>query len=152
VKNGGGIMAGIESCHLRLQQQIDCQLEVEPRSALLEWENAGWNEEAGTDGDEAPLKYLALVLLVAIEGGAGRFTLDRDRGATVFADSTYTVPKAPPQYIARSLEILREITGLEGCPKGQGVLSLGIRGDSLDLIVQKEAGLHIITMPELAAY
>lgn len=144
-------MAGVESPHLRLQQQIDCQLEVEPRRTLSAWERAGWNEEPGTDADEAPLKYLALVLLDAIEERAVRLSMDRDTGVTVFADATYTLPKAPPHYIARSLEILREIIGLEGCSKGEGTLSLGIRGDSLDIIVQKDAGLHIISIPGLAA-
>jgi len=34
---------------------------------------------------------------------------------------------------------------------GQGKLALGIRNDSLELIVQKEAGLHIINIPGIAS-
>jgi len=139
-------MADTDSPHLRLQQQIDCQLEVEPRSALATWERTGWSEEAGTDGDEAPLKYMALVLLDAIEERAVRLSVDKDRGVTVYADETYSLPQAPAHFIARGLEILREITGLDG-PRGEGTLSLGLRNDSLELIIQKEAGLHMINIP-----
>lgn len=143
-------MMDMESSHLRLQQQIDCQLEVTPREVLKVWEKNGWPEEPGTDGDEAPLKYMALVLLDAIEEKAVRLTIEKDQGVAVYADSTYTLPKAPPHYIARGLEILREICGMEG-PKAQGKLSLGIRSDSLELIIQKDAGMHIINMPGIAS-
>lgn len=144
-------MPDMESPHLRLQQQIDCQLEAKPRPTLEAWEKAGWKDEPGTDVDESPLKYMALVLLDAIEERAPRLSIEKDQGVTVFADSTYTLPKAPPQIIARGLEILREITGLEG-PKGQGTLALGIRNDSLEIIVQKDAGTHIINIPGIDQY
>jgi hypothetical protein len=138
-----------ESSHLRLQQQIDCQLETKARNALETWEFGGWNEEPGTDGDEAPLRYLALVLLDAIEERATRLSLDKDAGVTVYADHTYALPKAPAHYIARALEILREITGMSELA-GQGKLALGLRNDSLELILQKDRGLHIITFPGIA--
>jgi hypothetical protein len=143
-------MGGTESPHLRLQQQVDCQLEVKPRPALEAWEKNNWNEDPGTDGDEAPLKYMALVLLDAIEERAVRLTIDRDEGVTVFADATYNLPKAPAHFIARGLEILREIVGLEG-PSGQGTLVLGVRSDNLEVIIQKQAGKHILNIPGVAA-
>jgi hypothetical protein len=121
-------------------------LEVKPKDALALWERQGWREEPGTDGDEAPLKYLALILLDAIEEKAVRLAVEKDEGVTVYADKTYALPKAPAHMIARSLEILREMVGLEA-PSGQGTLSLGIRNDSLELILQKQAGKHIITIP-----
>jgi len=148
---GGAVMPDVESPHLRLQQQIDCQLEVTPRPTLEAWERAGWKDEPGADLDESPLKYMALVLLDAIEERAPRLSIDKDQGVKVFADSTYTLPKAPAHIIARGLEILREITGLEG-PAGQGKLALGIRNDSLDLIIQKDAGMHIINIPGIDQY
>jgi len=89
-------MADTESPHLRLQQQIDCQLEIKPLEALKAWESEGWKELPGTDADEAPLKYMALAILEAIEERAVRLSLDKDQGVTVFADKTYTIPKAPP--------------------------------------------------------
>lgn len=135
-----------ESSHARLQRQIDCQLETKPQEALTAWEMSGWREEPGTDGDEAPIKYLALVLLEAIESRSVRLSIDRDRGVTILGDSTYVLPKAPPMYIARGLEILREIAGMER-GDSQARISLGVRNDSLDLIIQKEAGLHIINIP-----
>lgn len=138
-------MADLESPHLRLQQQIDCQLEVNPKEALATWEKQGWREEPGTDADEAALKYLALVLIDAIEEKAVRLALDKDTGVIVYGNSTYELPKAPQHYIARGLEILREITGIDG-PSGEGTLALGVRDDSLDLVIQKQAGKHIINI------
>jgi len=143
-------MADSENPHLRLQQQVDCQLEVKARDALAAWEKNGWHEEPGTDGDEAPLKYLALVLLDAIEERAVRLSVERDKGVTVYGESTYTLPQAPAHYIARGLEILREIAGV-GAGKGEGKIALGIRNDSLELILQKDAGLHIINIPGVGA-
>lgn len=144
-------MPDVESPHLRLQQQIDCQLEVTPRPTLEAWERSGWKDEPGTDVDESPLKYMALVLLDAIEERAPRLSIDKDHGVTVFAASTYTLPKAPPHIIARGLEILREITGLEGA-RGQGTLALGIRNDSLEIVIQKDAGTHIVNIPGIDQY
>ena len=65
---------------------------------------------------------------------------------TVHGNTTYTLPKAPTHIIARGLEIIREISGLEG-GKGKGTLSLGIRNDSLEVIIQKDAGLHVFNIP-----
>lgn len=135
-----------DSLHRRLQQHVDCQLETRPRRVLEEWEQSGWQEERGTDVDEAPLKLMALYLLDAIEGRAVRLTVDKDEGVTIYADETYNLPKAPPHFIARGLEILREIMDMKG-PKGQSTLALGIRNDRLELIIQKDRGLHVITMP-----
>lgn len=142
-------MSDRESQHQRLQQQIDCQLEVKPRDALAQWEKEGWKEEPGTDVDEAPLKYIALVLLEAIEERAVRTAVDKDLGATVYADNTYTLPKAPTEYIARGLEILREIADIRGA-EGEGTIALGVRNDSIEIILQKDAGQHIINIPGVA--
>lgn len=138
-----------ESAHLRLQQQIDCQLEVTPSTVLRAWETAGWKDEPGTDLDEAPLKYMALVLLDAVEDRASRVAVDKDEGVTVFSDTPHALPKPPPHIIARGLEILREISGLAGT-KGEATLALGIRNDSLTLTIQKDAGKHMINIPGIA--
>lgn len=141
-------MSGLASPQLKLQRQIDCQLEVNAHAALSAWESAGWNEEPGTDPDEAPLKYMALILLEAIEEKAIRITMDKDSEPTVYGDITYTLPKAPSGYIARGLEILREIAGMEG-PHARGSIALGVRNDSIELVLQKDGGRHTLTMPGL---
>ena len=41
-------MAEQESSHLRLQQQVDCQLETKARTALEAWEISGWNESSSS--------------------------------------------------------------------------------------------------------
>lgn len=141
-------MVSVDSSHARLQQQLDCQLEANPLETLKAWEKNGWNEEPGTDVDEAPLKYIALVILQAIENRIIRFTMEKDRGAILYGDTTETLPKAPPEIIARGLEIIREITDLEK-PTGQSPLALGIRNDSIEMIVQKEGGLHVFNIPSI---
>jgi hypothetical protein len=142
-------MTTTEGPQLRLQQQIDCQLEINPITALEAWQKAGWKEEPGTDVDEAPLKYMSLVLLAAIEDRASRLAIDKDAGVTFFADATKTLPKAPEHFIARGLEIIREITGLENAATGRGTLALGIRNDSLEFTIQKDRGVHVINIPPL---
>jgi hypothetical protein len=141
-------MIDMHGSHLDLQRQVDCHLETNARSALEAWREAGWVEAPGTDSDEAPLKLIALCILCAIQEKAVRLTLDKDQGLTVYGETTFELPKAPSFLIARGLEILRDIIGLEG-PRGQGVLCLGIRNDSLELIIQKEAGKHIVNIPKV---
>ncbi len=142
-------MMDSENPHKRLQEQIDCQMHLSPRDALERWEQSGWNEEPGTDSDEAPLKLIALYLLEAISQRAVRITLDKDQGVTVYGETTYTLPTGPSHFIARGLELLREITGMEG-GTATGTLVLGVRNDTLDIIVQKQGGLHIINIPAVA--
>jgi len=139
-------MIDAESPHKRLQEQIDCQMDLKPREALEKWQQAGWKEEQGTDSDEVPLKLLALYLLEAIGQRVVRLTIDKDQGVTVYGDTTYALPAAPPHFIARGLELLREMIGMEG-GIGKGTLVLGIRNDTLELIIQKQGGLHIINIP-----
>lgn len=134
------------SPHKRLQEQIDCQMDLKPREALERWQQAGWKEEPGTDSDEAPLKLLALYILEAIGQRAVRLTIDKDQGVTVYGDTTYDMPSAPPHFVARGLELLREMTGMEG-GVAKGTLVLGIRNDTLELIIQKQGGMHIINIP-----
>jgi hypothetical protein len=48
--------------------------------------------------------------------------------------------------LARGLEILRELSGMEGAT-AKGILSLGIRNDSIELTIEKSEALHIIRLP-----
>ena len=56
------------------------------------------------------------------------------------------LPAAPESMLARGLEILRELSGMEGAT-AKGVLSLGIRNDSIELTIEKSEALHIIRLP-----
>jgi hypothetical protein len=144
---GDNDMADLSGPHLRLQQQIDCWLETNPVTALETWDKAGWgDDDPGWDVDEAPLKYMALVFLYAVENRIVRFTVDREKGATFYGETTTTLPNPPSQIIARALEIVREITDLEK-PSGQSTLSLGVRNDGVEVIIQKERGLHTFNIP-----
>jgi hypothetical protein len=142
-------MLNVENPQLRLQQQLDCQLEVTPLTELKAWENEGWKETPGTDVDEAPLKYMALVLLEALEDRAPRVFMDKDEGVMIDGENRRTVPKAPSFIIARGLELLREMSGMRG-PGGQSTLALGLRNESLELTIQKDGGRHIINLPDFA--
>jgi hypothetical protein len=139
-------MVNVDSPHMRFQQQIDCQLETTPIDVLKAWEKSGWQDGPGEDIDEAPLKYMALVFLDAVEDRALRYTVDREEGVTVFGETTRTLPKAPSHIIARGLEIIREISGLDA-GNGQATLSVGVRNDSVEVILQKEKGLHVFNIP-----
>ncbi len=144
----GFAMNDSNSTHARLQRMIDCQLELNAHEGLVKWEASGWNEDPGADSDEAPIKYIALVLLEAIQNKCMRISIDKDTTPVLLGDTTRDIPKAPSSIVARGLEILREIADITG-PCASGSIALGVRNDSMELIVQKEGGKHILTMPDL---
>jgi hypothetical protein len=66
----------------------------------------------------------------------------------VSKDKEHMLPAAPESILARGLEILRDICGMEGS-RAQGALVLGIRNDSLELKIEKSEAIHIIHLPNL---
>lgn len=133
-----------------LQRHIDCQVGKNARQALSEWEQCGWKEEPFAGSDDAPLKYVALVLIEAIQNKCVRINMDMDSNPTVFGHTTYSLPKAPASFIARGLEIIREIASIQGA-SAKGSLIIGFNDESLEVIVQKEGGRHTLTMPKVAS-
>ena len=142
-------MKDASSAHLSLQNLISCYLETNPAEALKSWADRNWKVESHEDVDEASMKYIALLILDAIESRASKIVLEKGCPALVAAnDSEHMLPAAPESILARGLEILREITGMEGAT-ARGNLSLGIRNDSIELTVEKSEALHIIRLPSL---
>lgn len=145
---GGRLMNDSASAQQMLQGLIDATIGLNLRDELSAWEKAGWPEDPGTHYDEAPLKYIAMVIMDAVANKAVRISIDKDSGAAVHGDTTYQLPKAPSSFIARGLEILREIAGMEG-PSSRGSIIVEIPGESLELILQKDRGRHTVTIPNL---
>jgi hypothetical protein len=142
-------MKDATNAHLALQNLISCYLETNPAEALKNWADRNWKTESHEDADEASLKYLALVVLDAIESRAQKIVLEKGCPVLIAAPgSEHMLPAAPESMLARGLELLREMCGMEGA-RSKSALSLGIRNDSIDLEVEKSEALHIIHLPRL---
>ncbi len=138
-----------QSYHSLLQQNIDCYLETVPAEQLREWADREWQEEPGIGVDEQALKYLALVIVDALESRAHRIVLEKGCPVLIAAgDGEHMLPAAPESILARGLEMLRDICGMEG-GRSSGRLALGIRNDSLELQIEKSEALHVIHLPPL---
>jgi hypothetical protein len=142
-------MKDVTSAHLALQNLISCYLETNPSDALKSWADSNWKIEKHEDADEASLKYLALVVLDAIESRAQKIILEKGCPVLIAGPGAeHMLPAAPESMLARGLEILREMCGMEGA-RSKGTLSLGIRNDSIELEFEKSEALHIIYLPRL---
>ncbi len=136
--------------HQKLLQLLDCYLEADPAGEIRRWAGAGW--PAGGDMDEAGLKYIALVLLDSIGSGADKAVLEMGCPALVDAgDDRHMLAAAPESMLARGLELVREMCGLAGAARGDGLLMLGLGSDSLELMLHKSEGLHIFYFPRFPA-
>jgi hypothetical protein len=142
-------MKDASSSHLGLQNLIDCYLETNPPEVLQRWADNNWKLEKNEDIDDASLKYLALVLLNGIESRAQKIILEKGCPALIVAkDTQHMLPAASESLVARGLEMLREICGMEDV-EADGILSLGIRNDRLELNIKKSEAVHTIYLPAL---
>jgi hypothetical protein len=142
-------MRDTASAHLSLQNLISCYLETRPADALRSWADSNWKVEKHEDADEASLKYLALVVLDAIESRAQKIVLEKGCPVLIAAPGDeHMLPPAPESMLSRGLELLREMCGMEG-GRSKGELSLGIRNDSIALTIEKSEALHIMYLPRL---
>ena len=140
-------MKDATSAHQSLQNLISCYIETNPAEALKSWADKNWKVESFEDADEVCLKYVALLILDAIDSRAEKIVLEKGCPALVVKKgSEHMLPAAPESMLARGLEILRELSGMEGAT-AKGVLSLGIRNDSIELTIEKSEALHIIRLP-----
>jgi hypothetical protein len=142
-------MKDVTSAQLALQNLISCYLETKPADALKSWADKNWKVDKHEDVDEASLKYLALIVLDAVESRAHKIVLEKGCPVLIAAPGgEHMLPAAPESMLARGLEMLREMCGMEGA-RSKGELSLGIRNDSIELAIEKSEALHIIYLPGL---
>ena len=133
--------------HLKVQELSDCFATTDPlreMSALIN----------DADTDEAALKWLALSALHGITANAKKITIKKSSDGTVTVSAKYrraVLPTPGNEVGDKIFQALREITHIEG-DKGKTPLSLGIRGNSIDLGVKikkdKEGEKVSIKFPE----
>ncbi len=141
-------MQDTQSSHQQLQQYLDCYLETNPSTVLKQWDEDGWQGDSQVDTDETCLKYIALILLDAMEHKAKKIVLEMGRPVLMACnEEDYILPTAPKSILARGLEIVRDICGIEGDRTG-GILCRGIRSDSIELRIEKSKGVHVIELPD----
>jgi hypothetical protein len=134
-----------ESKHLRLQQQVDCFLEADAMRELAHFIPTG----AAGDEHEDALKFLALVLIHAMEERAESIILEPKHPITMIVDGgRVELPAVQEDLMRRSRELICQIAGVEGKTK-RSPLALGIRGDSLEFQIEKKGNVVRILLPPL---
>jgi hypothetical protein len=142
-------MQETQSNHQQLQQYLDCYLETNPTAVLKQWDYDGWQEDSQLNTDETCLKYIALVLLDAMEHKAIKIGLEVGCPVLIICnDEDYILPAVPESMLSRGLEIVCDLCGMQRDRTG-GILCLGIRCDSIELRIEKRRGIHIIELPDL---
>ncbi|MCX8044235.1 MAG: hypothetical protein N3B18_08930 [Desulfobacterota bacterium] len=130
--------------HAILQGLIDSYLDTDPASKLRNWADRAWAIDQDTEYDESCLTYIALVVLDAYKSRAHKVLLEMGCPALVAAlNETHMLPAAPDSLLARGLEIVRDICGMSGA-RAQGTLVLGIGNDIIEIVIEKNKGLHVL--------
>ena len=117
--------------HLKVQELCDCYATTDPLKEM-----SALKKDADTD--EAALKWLALSALHGINANAKKITIQKSTDGTVTVSAKYRraeLPSPGKEVGKKIFQDVREITHLEG-DKGKTPLSLGIRGNSIDLNVK----------------
>jgi hypothetical protein len=90
------------------------------------------------DPEEAALKWLALAALHGINANAEKISFKRSKSGDVKVGIKYRkseLPSPGPEVGEKIVNVVRDITHIEDA-KGKTPLSLGIRGNSIDLSVK----------------
>jgi len=117
--------------HLKVQEMCDCYATGDPLKEM----SIVKNDE---DKDEAAVKWLALAALHGVNNNAEEITITRSSEGNVRVLAEYReseLPSPGPEVGGKILNALREITHIEK-DKGKTPLSLGIRNDSVDLMIK----------------
>jgi len=121
------------NAHLKVQELADCYAETDPLAGM-----AALGKDA--DKDEAALKWLALSVLHGINNNAKKITIRKAAGGSVQVTAKYRraeLPSPGNEVGERIFAAVREITHIED-DKGRLPLSLGVRGNSIDLKIKVE--------------
>lgn len=114
--------------HLKVQELSDCYATTDPLKEMSALKN-------DADTDEAALKWLALSALHGIAANAKKISVKKAADGTITVSAKYRraeLPTPGKEVGGKIFQALREITYIEG-EKGKSPLSLGIRGNSIDL-------------------
>ena len=127
-------MKEMRNLHLKVQELCDCFASTD---LLREMSVVKDDSEI----DEAALKWIALAVLHGVNADAEKITISRSKEGEVKVKAAYrkaTLPPPGPEVGDRIIQSVREITHISE-DKGKLPLSLGIRGNSLDLKIKVKA-------------
>jgi hypothetical protein len=130
-RKGDQNMKEKRNVHLKVQELCDCYATNDPLKEMSVVKNDG-------DKEEAALKWLALAALHGVNDNAEEVTITRSSDGKVQVVAKYReseLPSPGSEVGARIIKAVREITHIEG-QKGETLLALGIRNDSVELQVK----------------
>ena len=134
-----------ESRRLRLQQQVDCFLEADAKRELARFMTIG----PPGDEREDTLKFIALVLIQAVEERAGIIVMETRRPVTLIIDDRRVeLPAVQEDMMRRLREMICRIAGVEGSTTLSPII-LDIRGNSLEFQVEKRGDVVNIHLPQI---
>lgn len=120
--------------HLKVQEMCDCYATGDPLKEMSIIKN-------DEDKEDAALKWLALAALHGVNNNAEEITITRSSEGNMRVVAEYReseLPSPGSEVGGKIVDALREITHIEE-DKGKTPLSLGIRNDSVDLIIKFKA-------------
>ena len=120
--------------HLKVQELCDCYATNDPLKEMSVVKDDANQEEAA-------IKWLALAALHGVNNNAREVTLTRSKNGEVRVTAKYRetdLPSPGSEIGAKIMEAVREVTHIEGS-KGKTPLSLGIRNDSIELLVKMKS-------------
>jgi len=120
--------------HLKVQEMCDCYATGDPLKEMSIIKN-------DEDKEEAALKWLALAALHGVNNNAEEITITRSSEGNVRVVAEYReseLPSPGSEVGEKIVDALREITHIEE-DKGKIPLSLGIRNDSVNLLIKFKA-------------
>jgi hypothetical protein len=146
------------SPHLKLEEFLDCYLESDYKNELDHFSEPQLTGSIREDVPDEALRYLALVLLYAIEERVQHVSLIH-KGPNIsicgmIGESYYEVPTPSEEIMTALFRELKEMTGMDE-NRQRGKLAIGLRNDQIELKISStrtDAGEEkvVIYLPPLA--
>lgn len=127
-------MKEMRNLHLKVQELCDCFATTD---LLREMSVVKDDPES----DEAALKWIALAVLHGVNANAEKISISSSKEGAIEVKAKYRkaqLPSPGPEVGEKIIQAVREITHISE-DKGKLPLSLGIRGNSLDLKIKVKA-------------
>jgi hypothetical protein len=115
--------------HLKMQEMCDCYAESDPLGEMSK-------VPIEQDKEQAALKWLALAALHGINDNAEKISITRNEDNSVDVSAVYRKTNLPNPGDDIGRRIIEDLHGITHMEEGKIPLSIGIRGNSIDLEIK----------------